>query len=396
MTRRVVSVVAWAGALALVAAACAAPRSGADPGPDGAATVTLEQVRESPKEKGPSALDDPAAEGLPRPLVDTGRIISGGPPPDGIPAIDEPRFTRASEVDWLEPDEPVLSITIGEETRAYPVQILIWHEIVNDTIGGVPVAVTYCPLCNSALAFDRRVEGRVVSFGTSGKLYQSDLVMYDRQTESLWPQLEGRAVAGRLTSTTLKPYPVSTVAWGDWRRANSGAWVLSRDTGHSRNYGHNPYVGYDEPDTQPFLFDQDSDPRLPPKTRIVGLAADTDPVALTLDRLLRDRVVELDVDGRRVVLLAVPGVRSALDSGTIAEGREVGATGAFEPVVNGRRLHLSGDGSEFVDRETGSRWDILGRAVAGPLEGQRLTAVVHVDTFWFAWAAFAPDTRLVS
>jgi len=137
----------------------------------------------------------------------------------------------------------VLSLTLGTETRAYPVQVLIWHEIVNDTVAGTPVAVTYCPLCNSALAFDRRVAGRVVSFGTSGRLYQSDLVMYDRQTESLWPQLELRAVAGMLTGTTLRPYPVSTVAWADWRRANPDGWVLSRETGHARDYGRNPYVG---------------------------------------------------------------------------------------------------------------------------------------------------------
>jgi hypothetical protein len=396
MTGHVRRRMAWLGALSLLTVACAGPRSQPEqPGTD-RAPVALEQVAESPKEKGPSALDDPADGRLPRPLVDLSRVVSGGPPPDGIPAIDQPRFLKPSDVDWLTPQEPVMSLTLGGETRAYPVQVLIWHEIVNDTVGGEPVAVTYCPLCNSALAFDRRVAGRVVSFGTSGKLYQSDLVMYDRQTESLWPQLEGRAVAGRLTGTTLTAYPVGTVGWEEWRTAHPDSWVLSRDTGHSRSYGQNPYAGYDQPDQEPFLLDRKSNPRLPPKTRIVGLGRDTDPVAVTLDRLLRDRVVEVDLDGQPVVLLGVPGVRSALDAGAIAAGREVGAAAAFEPMVRSLRLHLTAHGDQVIDRETASQWDIFGRAVAGPLKGERLPAVVHVDTFWFAWAAFVPTTRLIS
>jgi len=362
---------------------------------DESPSVALTQAPASPVEDGPSALDDPGSRDLPRPLVDLARIVPGGPPPDGIPAIDEPRFQRAGGVDWLGDEEAVLSLGLGGENRAYPVQILIWHEIVNDTVGGVPVAVTYCPLCNSALAFDRRVAGRVVTFGTSGKLYQSDLVMYDRQTESLWPQLEGRAVAGVLTGKALRAYPVQTIAWSDWRVANPDGWVLSRETGHARSYGQNPYAGYDEPSTEPFLFDRESDPRLEPKARIVGLARDSDPMAVTLDRLIRDRALEVAVDGRPVVVWAVPGLRSALDRAQVAEGREVAATGAFSPELDGRRLHFRADGQQFTDRETGSRWDVTGRAVAGPLRGRRLTAVVSVDTFWFAWAAFVPKTRLL-
>ncbi len=162
-------------------------------------------------------IDDPE---LPTPLVDPARVISGGPPPDGIPPIDEPRFVRAEDVDWLTPDEPVLAPAIGETARAYPVQILIWHEIVNDTIDGQPVAITYCPLCNSALGFDRRLGDRVLTFGTSGSLYLSDLVMYDRQTESLFSQLEGRAIAGVLTGSELDRVPVQTVTWAQWQQAN--------------------------------------------------------------------------------------------------------------------------------------------------------------------------------
>src|SRR5262249_1671449 len=153
---------------------------------------------------------------------------------DGIPAIDQPRFLRAAQVSFLSANEPVLALQIGGDARAYPVQILIWHEIVNDTVDGVPVAVTYCPLCNSAIAYGRRAAGRVPSFGTSGMLYNSNLVMYDRQTQSLWVQFTGQAVAGVLTGHQLQPYPMQTVSWADWRAGHPDGWVLSRDTGYTR------------------------------------------------------------------------------------------------------------------------------------------------------------------
>lgn len=228
--------------LAIVAAAC-----DGDGGPTAAGaaeTVRSDQPSPSPREDVPSALDDPDDERLPTPLVDTAEIISGGPPPDGIPPIDEPTFESAESVDWLQDNEPVLALEIEDEWRAYPVQILTWHEIVNDTIAGIPVAVTYCPLCNTAIAFDRRVEDRLLDFGTSGKLYRSALVMYDRQTESLWRHFTGGAVAGFLTGTELRAFPMS-VSWRDFHdTAPDGALVLSRDTGYSRDYGRNPYRGW--------------------------------------------------------------------------------------------------------------------------------------------------------
>jgi Protein of unknown function (DUF3179) len=389
-------------ALGLAAAACGGgsePRGGATPAA-GAVTsrptpVELPQAPTSPRESVPAALEDPDASGLPAPLVDADRLISGGPPPDGIPAVDRPKFLRPSQVGFLEPAEPVLAVEVAGEARAYPVQILIWHEIVNDTVGGVPIAVTYCPLCNSALAFDRRAAGRVLDFGTSGLLYNSDLVMYDRQTRSLWPQIEGRAVAGVLTGTELSTYLVSTVTWREWRSTHPDDWVLSRDTGHPRDYGRNPYVGYDQANTDPFLFDGVADPRLPPKTRVITLRAGDDAVAVTLDRVAADRVLEVSLDDRPIVLFAQPGLASALDGRDIAAGKRVAATGAFEPALDGRRLTFRADGDRIIDVQTGSQWSVLGEPTEGPLRGRRLKAVQHVDTFWFAWAAFQPDTRLI-
>jgi len=382
----------------LALAACSSPITTAPPADEPAARgLQLEAVEQSDVELTPSALqlslDDPH---LPAPLVDPARVVSGGPPPDGIPPVDEPRFLAAEDVPWLSEEEPVISLSVGDDHRAYPVQIMVWHEIVNDTVAGRPVSVTYCPLCNSALAFDRRLGERVLTLGTSGKLYLSDLVMYDRQTESLWSQLEGRAIAGVLTGERLQRIPVQTVSWGQWRQAHPDGWVLSRDTGAERDYGRNPYVGYDEADSDPFLFDGDIDGRLAPKERVLGLGDAEDPVAVPLTVLARTGVLELDVAGRTVVVWGAEGLRSALDTEDLAEGREVAATGAFLPRVGDRALTFRAAGPDtFVDEQTGSTWDVLGRAVSGPLTGAQLAPIGHLDTFWFAWAAFHPRTRLL-
>ncbi len=357
---------------------------------------TLEQVPGDPPEPGPSALTNRFDEAFPPPLVDPVRIRSGGPPPDGIPPLDQPLFVNAGAVDFLEPDEPVLALRIGEDSRAYPVQVLIWHEIVNDTVGGIPVSVTYCPLCNSAVAYDRRLGDRVLTFGTSGMLYNSALVMYDRQTESLWSHFTGEAVIGRLTGEVVDTFPVSTVGWGDWLAANPEGLVLSDQTGWARDYGRNPYPGYDDIDTVPFLFHGDTDGRLLAKTRVVGMRRDGDSIAVPLEDLAGKGVLDLVLGGGRVSLWHRPGTASALDEVDLAAGRDVGSTGAFVPVVDGRDLDFTTDGEWFTDVQTASRWNVLGEAVAGPLAGSRLVGVEHVDTFWFAWAAFRPDTRIVT
>ncbi len=389
-----------AGVLVLVA--CSDADRGTDRSTDGSVpggrAVALEPVEESPREDVPSALEEPAGDGLPAPLVDVSRILDGGPPPDGIPAIDAPLFERAADVTWLEDDEAVLALTVDGEARAYPVQILIWHEIVNDTVAGAPVSVTYCPLCNSALGYDRRVGERLVTFGTSGSLYLSALVMYDRQTQSLWSQIEGRAIAGVLAGTELTRVPVATVPWGVWLKANPHGWVLSRQTGFSRDYGANPYVGYDRAGSEPFLLDVDSDPRLPPKERVIAFPGSDDPVAVRLAVLEADGVLTVTVDDEPVVLLAEAGLASALDKADVAGGAAIASTGAFSPVVDGRTLtfRTAPSGGGAVDVETGSRWDVLGRATSGPLVGTALSRVPHVDTFWFAWAAFRPDAYLAA
>jgi hypothetical protein len=206
----------------------------------------------------------------------------------------------------------------------------------------------------------------------------------------------GQAIAGVLTGTELDSYPVATVSWADWRNAHPDGLVLSRDTGHERDYGRNPYPGYDDVDNPPFLFGGTIDGRLAANTRVVGTGLDATPIAIRLDALLDAGVVPFDVDGEPVGAWALPGTASALDAGEIADGRGVGATGVFRTTHDDQVLTFSRHDDGFLDDQTGSRRNIFGTAVDGPLEGTTLTPVGHLDTFWFAWAAFAPDTTVVS
>ncbi len=326
--------------------------------------------------------------------VPLGEISAGGPGRDGIPPLDAPKFVGVEEVPWLKPREPVILFAVGDDARAYPLQILIWHEIVNDVVGGAPVAVTFCPLCNTAIAFDRRLDGRTLDFGTTGKLRRSDLVMWDRQTESWWQQITGEAIVGELTGQRLAMLPATIIAWEDFRRRFPQGRVLSRNTGHDRRYGQNPYAGYDEVDKPPFLLDERADGRLPPKERVVTVSLGGEDVAYPFSRLAERGVIADTAGGEALVLFFQPGTASALDTDDIAGGRDVGAAAVYRPEVNGRRLTFIWRDGAFTDEETGSRWTLLGEATAGPLAGAQLRPVIHGTHFWFAWAAFKPQTRI--
>lgn len=393
----------WSGALILGAALVAAGCGGSGPdsgGPPAAAAANALAVpsSEPPPDGAVSGLD--IARGLalpagPEPLVDLAEIRSGGPPPDGIPSIDDPQFVAAGAVDFLVDNEPVLALDIGGDARAYPVQILTWHEIVNDTVAGIPVAVTYCPLCNSAVAYDRRVGDRVMEFGTSGLLWNSALVMYDRQTETLWSHFTGEGIVGELTGVELETFPVATVSWDVWRDANPDGSVLSRDTGFDRDYGRNPYPGYDDVNGDPFLFEGDVDGRFTAMTRIVGIEVDGEALGVPLVILEERRVIATEVAETSLVVFWTPGTASALDASEVAAGNDVGSTGVFVPVADDQPLTFTSRGDSFVDAETGSTWNVLGHAFDGPLAGATLEPIEHVDTFWFAWAAFRPDTAII-
>ncbi len=282
-------------------------------------------------------------------------------------------MTVAEAQGWLKDLEPVVLVQTGGDARAYPLQILMWHEIVNDAVDGVPLTITFCPLCNTAIAFKRTLDGRVLDFGTTGRLRFSNLIMYDRQTETWWQQAEGDAIAGELAGRQLTFYPATIISWAEFRDAYGDSQVLSRETGFSRDYGRNPYAGYDDVNQSPFLFSGPATPgALPPMARVltVDLAGET--MAYPYSVLENVRVVNDAVGGRPVAVFWSSGVASALDNGTIALGRDVGSAAAFSPELDGRRLTFRAEGERIVDAETGSEWDLLGRAVTGELAGRQL------------------------
>lgn len=329
-------------------------------------------------------------------IVELSEIESGGPPKDGIPAIDNPRFVSVAQAQsWLKPREPVIALMIGGEARAYPIQILMFHEIVNDSVGGTSIAVTFCPLCNASVAFDRRVEGRTLDFGTTGRLRHSDLVMYDRQTESWWQQFTGQGIVGHFAGTPLRKIPSSIVAFADFASAHPNGAVLSRETGFVRRYGQNPYVGYDHIDQSP-VFRVRRDPRLPPMERVISVNLGGRNRIYPLALLEKHRVANAELAGVPYVVFARPGMASPLDSASINEGRPIAAAAAFSRRLAGRILEFKLAEGRIIDRDTGSAWNILGEATAGPLKGLRLEPLPESGVhFAFAWLAFNPDSEII-
>ena len=329
--------------------------------------------------------------------------LAVGAPRDAIPAIFNPTYLTIEEAsERYEPQIPLVQVRIGDDARGFPLGILIWHEIVNDTINGRPVAITFCPLCNTAIAYERQVGERTLDFAVSGLLRNSDLVMYDRGTETLWQQSTGRAIVGNLVGARLAGLPATIVSFGQFRAAYPDGLIMSPETGWFREYGQNPYTQYDRPEPRPFLFYGELDDRLPPKLRVVSIEAPGGAAyAYPWDFVSEQRIVYDTHDDARIVIFWTPGTVSALDRGMIAESADIGATAVFNREVDGQLLSFAlneadESGQTFIDLETNSTWDILGRATAGQLQGAQLTPVIASDHFWFAWRAFHPNTEIVT
>ena len=248
---------------------------------------------------------------------------------DGIPSIDHPAFVPVGEERTLSDREPVISLVLGSDARAYPLRILIWHEIANDVVGGVPVLVTYCPLCNVSIVFERTVDGDPLEFGTTGKLRNSDLIMYDRKTESWWQQFSGEGIVGSFAGQALKMIPSNVESWKRFREKHPDGRVLVPNDPSMRAYWRNPYGGYDSA-IVPFLYNGTLPDGVPALERVVLVRGET-PFAVALPVLRKaGEIREGDI-----VLKWEPGQASALDTAEIAKGREVGNVNVFR-VVEGK------------------------------------------------------------
>ena len=275
-------------------------------------------------------------------IIPKEQILHGGPPKDGIPAISNPKLIDAIKADYINGDDRVVGINIDGVARAYPIAILNWHEIVNDEINGKHFAITYCPLCGTAVAFDANVKGKVTEFGVSGLLYNSDVLLYDRNTESLWSQITSNSVAGIMVGEALKRLPISHTTWRDWLAKNPETTILSDDTGFSRDYARNPYSGYEESRTLFFQVNNRAPDTYHPKELVVGL----------------------DVDG---VYKAYPFVEL-----------EKNGKPSFSDNINGKNITVSWDS----ENRSVHLYDSSGGEIAG------------IQGFWFAWFAFHPDTEV--
>lgn len=410
MQRRALAAFALAG-LALLLAGCGggavapdaegtAPTAAASPSPTAEASPTAASASDADAERR-EAIARRLRSDLPR--IDTSRAtidlleIAGLLPPDAIPAIGEPRFDDPEAAGrWLSAAEPVIAFERGGDARAYPLRIMTWHEIVNDVVGGEPVLVTYCPLCNSAIAFSRVVDGETREFGVSGSLRRSDLLMFDRARHSLWQQFTGEAVVGADAGAVLAPLPAQLVSFGEFAAAFPGGRVLNADTGVLRDYGRNPYVSYDTRAETIVGVPEFGDGRLGAKERVLAIEVNGVAAAFPFAALAERLVAEAEVGGEPVVAFWTPGAVSALDAAAIAGGRAVGSAAAFSPLLGGERLRFEAREGAIADTGTGSEWDVFGRAVAGPLAGSRLEPILSGSHLWFAWSVFHPDTLVIA
>ncbi|MDQ7017208.1 MAG: DUF3179 domain-containing protein [Gammaproteobacteria bacterium] len=321
-------------------------------------------------------------------------IRSGGPPRDAIPALNDPHFISVSEAaHWLDAKEPVILVRHGHQARAYPLQILLWHEIVNDRLDDLPLAITFCPLCNSALVFERQHKGQVLDFGTTGKLRHSDLIMYDRQTESWWQQFTGQAIVGHYNGQHLKHYPSSLIAFHKFAQLYPKGSVLSRETGYQRAYGHNPYPGYDNINSTPFLLNQASDPRLPALAYTLGIEWQEKYKLYPASILKNQPLLEDQFQQQPVVIFSQQNLSSVLDQKEIKNSRSRINAHAFSTQLNGTVLKFQQIKGKILD-QSGSQWNLLGHAISGVHKGKQLQQLAGGVHFAFAWLAFRPKAEI--
>ncbi len=309
-------------------------------------------------------------------------LVSGGPPKDGIPAINKPVFVTAAEADtkgWVNNGSMVDAIVTQTEPKAYPRSITVWHEIVNDTIDGQPVSLTFCPLTGSSVIFQGKApDGTPLTFGTTGMLYNSNLVMYDRQTNSTYPQILGIGISGPNKGVDLEQIPVTTTTWGRWKALHPNSQVLSRQTGYSRNYNAYPYGDYDSNNSVffPVAYQSSS---FNQKKVVIGTRVGRESLAVLRDEFRSKVVANLTLGGEPIATFYDPST----DFVRIFSRKTDGSTHTFNY-----------DNSQIKDADTATVWNTLGHAVSGPLAGTQLQQMPHFQVMWFGWYAFHPTTAI--
>ena len=278
-------------------------------------------------------------------VIPSAQILSGGPPKDGIPSIDNPKFIAADKVDYLKDSDRIMGVVVGAEARAYPIKILNWHEIVNDSIKGKAIAVTFCPLCGSGVVYDSTIDGKIYQFGVSGLLYNSDVLLYDRQTESLWSQILSKGISGKMVNKKLSVVPSSHTSWKAWRLKHPDSKVLSTETGYSRDYNRSPYAGYTKNSSVYFPLAFRSK-KYHPKERVLGLSMN--------------------------------GKYKAYPFSELAKAVSKTSSTSIHDKFAGKDLTISVD----IDNRDGEIHDASGKLL------------IAMNSFWFAWYAFHPDTEV--
>lgn len=323
-------------------------------------------------------------------------LVSAGPKKDAIPSIDHPKFVNAADAAaWLAENEPVVAVELNGEARAYPLQILIWHLLIDDRIGDTPVLISFSVLCNSAVVFDRRVAGASYKFGFSGMVRNSNVVMFDRQTESLWQQLTGEAIAGSLTGARLTRLNSQVVPFNVFRRAHPTGMVLSRDTGSKRGYGTDPYAKYMSSGHLLFPVSLPGALPFPSSETLVVVQAGGAERAYATPLLRQRRVLESRIGEQSFVIFSTRSMLNALDAPVIAHSHNTLAAAVFSPAVDGKSLTFYKRHGVFFDKQTHSAWNLLGVSTAGPMAGKRLAPLPYTVSFAFAWLAFYPNTPVV-
>ncbi len=314
-------------------------------------------------------------------LIPQSEVLDGGPGRDGIPAVDEPTFTTPEAAgSYMLDDDLVLGLKIGNEIRAYSHPVLDWHEIINDEVNGLKIAVTYCPLTGTGIGWDRMIDGEETTFGVSGLLYNTNLIPFDRKTASNWSQMELRAVNGPLAGQDVRTYHLVETTWKTWKDMYPDTKIISTNTGFNRSYGVYPYGGYRTQENLLFPIDND-DQRLPRKTRVLGVIVNGSAKAYPITYFKTDtteiHTVQDVFSGKELIVVGSESLNFAvaferrLPDGTLLE---------FQPLENALPAVMQ-------DAE-GNTWDTFGEAISGPRAGQKLTPTRSYIGYWFAWGAF--------